>query len=58
MSAISCMVSGLRSAIPPQATISDEGDAVLGEVVDDPPVAEGDRLEQGAVDLLGRGSAA
>ena len=51
VSASSCMISGLRSAIPPQATISIELEPVLLEVVHDPAVAERDRLEQRAVDL-------
>ncbi len=43
-----------RSAIPPQATISVSASPCSVEVVDDPAVAERDRLEQRAVDLLGR----
>ena len=46
---------GQRAALGDPAAGDDlrQGDAVLGEVVDDPPVAEGDRLEQRPIDLLG-----
>ena len=58
VSAISCIVSGLRSAIPPQATISSSAIPCSVEVVDDPSVAVRDRLEQRAVDLRRACSAA
>ena len=54
MSAISCIVSGLRCGDPAAGDDLVERDPVLLEVVDDPAVAERDRLEQRAVDLLGR----
>ena len=47
-------MSELRSAIPPQATTSCKGDAVLDEVLDDPTRPEGHRFEERPVDL-GRG---